>query len=344
MELGTAGDGRNQMVTVRSYTDAVPGPENFAVIEGPVPVPGPGQALCRTRFVSLDPYLRLSLLPPDTHVPTSGGPLPIGEVMQGRGVAEVVESNIDALEPGALVAYMTGWQTYSLVQPGDYRRLEGISPPSAALGVLGMPGFTAWSGLKLIGQPQPGQTVVVSAASGAVGSLVVQLARRWGCRGIGIAGSEEKCRWVKDELGADECLSHRSRHLERDIAKACPDGIDVYFDNVGGDVLAAVLPNMSRHGTIVVCGRISHLNEVPGTVDRMPLLLGTILTKCLTIRGFTWAELADHWEDFVAEVAPQVASGDIRFREDIVDGLDQVPSSFSRLFDGSNFGKLVARV
>ena len=347
METDAAEPAGNHMVVVRSYTHDVPGPEQFSVVEGPIPSAGPGQALCRTLFVSLDPYLRLSLLPPETQVPTGGGPLPIGEVMPGRGVAQVVESHIEGLRPGELVAYPTGWQVYSLVQAGDYRQVDMASPPSAALGVLGMPGFTAWSGLKFIGRPEPGQTVAVSAASGAVGSLVVQLARRWGCRSVGIAGSDEKCSWVREELGADECVSHRSRQLDQDLAKACPDGIDVYFDNVGGDVLAAVLPNMDRHGTIVVCGRISHLNEDPSRPaagDRMPLLLGTILTKGLTVRGFTWAELAGHWDDFAADVGPLVAAGEIRFREDVVEGLERIPDAFGRLFDGSNFGKLVVRV
>lgn len=346
MTKGAAAPASNQTVVVTSYTDDVPGPDQLSVIERPLPSPGPGQALCRTLFVSLDPYLRLSLLPPDTQVPTGGGPLPIGAVMPGRGVAEVVESNIEGLRPGEVVTYVTGWQVYSLLEDGDYRRVDPASPASAALGVLGMPGFTAWSGLKFIGRPEAGQTVAVSAASGAVGSLVVQLARRWGCRSVGIAGSDEKCSWVREELGADDCVSHRSRQMDRDLAKACPYGIDVYFDNVGGDVLAAVLPNMNRHGTIVVCGRISHLNEEPGhgAGDRMPLLLGTILTRSLTVRGFTWAELAGHWDEFTAEVGPLVAAGDIRFREDVVDGLEQIPSAFGRLFSGDNFGKLVVRV
>ncbi|HET6875425.1 MAG TPA: NADP-dependent oxidoreductase [Acidimicrobiales bacterium] len=346
MVTNAAAPASNQTVIVTSYTHGVPGPDQLSVTEKPIPAPGPGQALCRTLFVSLDPYLRLSLLPPETHVPTGGGPLPIGEVMPGRGVAEVVESRIEGLRPGDVVTYVTGWQAYSLCGAGDYRRVDAASPPSAALGVLGMPGFTAWSGLKFIGRPEPGQTVAVSAASGAVGSLVAQLARRWGCRSVGIAGSDEKCNWVRQELGADECVSHRSRQLDQDLAKACPDGIDVYFDNVGGDVLAAVLPNMNRHGKIVVCGRISHLNEEPGhgAGDRMPLLLGSILTRSLTVQGFTWAELAGHWDEFTAEVGPLVAAGEIRFREDVVEGLGQIPDAFGRLFSGDNFGKLVVRV
>jgi NADPH-dependent curcumin reductase CurA len=335
------------MITIRSHTEGRAGPENFEVVEGEIPAPGPDQALCRSLFLSLDPYQRLSLLPPDSRVPTVLHPSrPLGRVVDGPGVAEVVESNIAGLEPGAVIVHDTGWQMYSLVRAGSYRRVDGVSPLSAALGVVGMPGFTAWVGLKCIGQPNAGQTVVVSAASGAVGSLVVQLARRWGCRSVGIAGSEEKCRWVRDELGADDCVSYRSGSMEQDLRQACPQGIDVYFDNVGGDVLVAVLANMNSHGRIVVCGRIAHLNERPDVAgaDRMPILLGHVLTKRLTVQGFGQSELSSHWDEFMAEVVPLVASGDIRFREDIVDGLDQIPVAWPRLFDGTKFGKLVARV
>jgi NADPH-dependent curcumin reductase CurA len=334
------------MVVLRSYAKDVPSAEDFAVVEGPIPTPGPREALCQTLFVSLDPYLRLSLLPPDSKVPSGGSPLPLGEVVTGRGVSKVVISNIEGLMPGDLVTHVTGWQAYSLAHSGNYRRVDGVSPASAALGVLGMPGFTAWSGLRFFGHQTPDQTVVVSAASGAVGSLVVQLARRWGYRSVGVAGSGEKCRWVREELGADECVSHKSLTLQQDLARACPNGIDTYFDNVGGDVLMAVLPNMNTSGTVVVCGRISHLNEPEDnrTIDRMPTLLGNILTKRLTVRGFAWSEFAEYWDDFVAEVAPLVAAGEIRFREDIVEGLDQVPEAYGRLFDGRNFGKLLARV
>jgi NADPH-dependent curcumin reductase CurA len=208
-----------------------------------------------------------------------------------------------------------------------------------------MPGFTAWSGLRFIGRPEPGQTVVVSAASGAVGSLVVQLARRWGCRAIGIAGAQHKCSWVENELGAEVCVSHRSPNLGRDLAQACPDGIDVYFDNVGGDVLMAILATLNRHARIVVCGRISHLNQGADTLanDRMPTLLGTILSRELMVQGFTWSAFTDYRDDFIGEVAPLVSTGDIRFREDVVDGLERIPVEYGRLFDGSNFGKLIAR-
>jgi NADPH-dependent curcumin reductase CurA len=334
----------NRQVTLKSYTDDVPGPANFEIIDGPVPTPGPGEALCRTLYLSLDPYVRVVILPPTTQVPTSGGPLPLGSVVVGRGVSEIVESNIEGLEPGDLVSGETGWQSYSITNAENARRIDGITPPSAALGVLGMPGFTAWSGLRFVGRPEPGDTVVVSAASGAVGSLVAQLARRFECRVIGIAGSAEKCAWVKDELGADECLSHRSETLADDLRAVTPEGVDVYFDNVGGDVLEAVLPCLNAHARIVVCGRISHLHDDGTHADRLPNFLGKILTRQLVVQGFGWTEFVEHWDEFVDEVAPAVASGEIRFREDVVTGLAEIPAAFGRLFDGSNFGKLVVEV
>jgi hypothetical protein len=340
-------EGENEMVTLGSYTDGVPGPDTFSITTGPIPQIGPGQVLCRTLFLSLDPYVRVSMLPPDTAVPTGAGPLPLGSVVGGRGVSQVVASQDPGFAPGDVVAGETGWQRYSVAGPADLRRMPPDVPPSTALGVLGMPGFTGWSGLRFIGRPAAGETVVVSAASGAVGSLVVQLARRWGCRAVGIAGSDEKCRWVEEELGADRCVSHRSPTLQQDLADACPDGVDVYFDNVGGDVLLAVLANLNRMARVIVCGRIAHLNadpDGPAQADRLPTMLGMILTRGLVVQGFTWSQYADRWDEFVAEVAPAVAAGEIRFREDVVDGLDRAPSAFGRLFDGSNFGKLMVRV
>ena len=335
------------MVTIRAHSEGTVGPDNFALVDGEIPKPQPGQALCRTIFVSLDPYQRLALLPPDSRVPTARHPSqPVGDVMGSDGVGEVLESKIPGLEPGTLVAAESGWQTYFLVDAANFRPVDGDAPPSTALGVLGVPGFAAWVGLKRIGHPEPGQTVVVSAASGGVGSLVAQLAKRWGTRSVGIAGSKAKCQWVVDELGADACVSYLSDSLEQDLAAACPQGIDVYFDNVGGDTLVAALKNMNKHGRVVVCGRIAHLNEPPErlSVDRMPFLLGNVLTKRLTIQGFGQSEFCSQWNDFLGEVAPLVAGGDIRFREEIVDGIDQIPRAYPRLFNDGKFGKLVARV
>lgn len=335
----------NTQVTLARYPRGVPQRDDFAIVEAARPEPGPGEVLLRTLYLSLDPYVRTWMLAPDSHVPHNAS-LDIGDVVIGRGVSEVVESRSRDLAVGEVVVGETGWQAYSISDGSGLRRVVETSPPSTALGVLGMPGFTGWAGLRFVGRPEPGNTVVVSAASGAVGSLVGQLARRWGCRAVGIAGAPEKCRWVEDELALDACLSHRSPTLESDLSRACPDGIDVYFDNVGGDVLAAVMPQLNPRARVVVCGRIALLNQPtpPHGIDRTGEFLGSILTRRLTVQGFVWPDFADHFDEFLNEVAPLVAQRQLRFREDVVDGLEQVPTAFGRLFDGSNFGKLVVRV
>jgi NADPH-dependent curcumin reductase CurA len=334
----------NSRVVLAAYASGVPGPEHLHVVQEPIPVPGPDQALCRSLYVSLDPWQRVRMLPPESDVPMGSAPLPLGSVIPGRLIGEVVESHIEGLPVGALVRADTGWETYSLVERDGYDLVDGSLPLSASLGVLGMPGLTGWSGLKLVGRPNPGETVVVSAASGAVGSLVVQLARRWGCRAVGIAGSDEKCRWVVEELGADACVSHRSPTLAADLAAVCPEGADVYFDNVGGDVLMAVLTLVNPGARIAVCGRISLLNSPPGGTDRLPTVLGSVLTRRLTIQGFEVSQFEHHRVEFEQAVGPLVAAGEIRYREDVIDGLEQIPTEFGRLFDGTNFGKLVARI
>lgn len=340
----TAADANTQ-VTLARYPQGIPQHDDFAIVETPRPQPGAGEVLLRTLYLSLDPYARTSMLAPDSHVPHNRS-LDIGDVVVGRGVSEVVESRNRDVAVGEMVVGETGWQAYSISDGSNLRRVDDASPPSTALGVLGMPGFTGWAGLRFVGRPEPGNTVVVSAASGAVGSLVGQLARRWGCRAVGIAGAPEKCRWVENELSLDACLSHRSRTLESDLSRACPDGIDVYFDNVGGDVLAAVMSQLNPRARVVICGRISLLNQtaIPQGIDRTGALLGSILTRRLTVQGFIWPDFADHFDEFLAEVTPLVSQRKLLFREDLVDGLEQAPTAFGRLFDGSHFGKLIVRV
>lgn len=332
-------------VTLAAYAADTPTHETFAVVRSPLPTPGSGQVLCRTRYLSLDPYVRLSMLPPESKVPRGGAaPLPLGSVIGGRGVSEVLESDRPEFAPGDLVAGETGWRSHSLSDGSQLRRVPAGVPPTAALGVLGMPGFTAWSGLQFIGRPEPGETVAVSAASGAVGSLVVQLAKHRGCRVIGFAGSPEKCRWVEQELGADVCLDHRSPRLRDDFADL-QASVDVYFDNTAGRPLATVTPHLADRARVVVCGRIAHLNADthagpdPGGLAEF---LGMILTRQLTVRGFGWTQFAEHWDAFEAEVADGVRNGTFAHREDVVaGGLAVVPETYRRLFDGGNFGKLI---
>lgn len=335
-------------VTLAAYASDTPTRDTFAVVNSARPTPGPGQVLCRTRYLSLDPYVRLSMLPPDSDVPRGGAaPLPLGSVISGRGVSEVVESDRREFAPGDLVAGETGWQSHSVSDGSQLRRVPSGVPPTAALGVLGMPGFTAWSGLQFIGRPEPGEAVAVSAASGAVGSLVVQLAKLRGCRVIGFAGSPEKCRWVEQALGADVCLDHRSPRLEDDFAEL-RSRVDVYFDNTGGRPLAAVTPHLANGARVVVCGRIAHLNADARTgpdPGGLAEFLGMILTRQLTVRGFGWTQFAEHWPAFEAEVVERVRNGTIAHREDVVvGGLDVVPETYSRLFRGENFGKLVVEL
>jgi NADPH-dependent curcumin reductase CurA len=337
--------GGNLQVRLVRYPRGIPRRDDFDIVEAARPEPGPGEVLLRTLYLSLDPYVRTWMLAPDSHVPHNAS-LDLGDVVIGRGVSEVLESRRGDLAVGDVVVGETGWQAYSISDGSDLRPVREASTPSTALGVLGMPGFTGWAGLRFVGRPEPGNTVVVSAASGAVGSLVGQLARLQGCRAVGIAGAPEKCRFVEEELGFAACASHRSSTLGADLSRACPDGIDVYFDNVGGDVLAAVLPLLNPRARVVVCGRISLLNEqeLPQGVDRSGVLLGSILTRRLTVQGFVWPDFADHFDEFLDEVTPLVAARQVRFREDVVEGLEQVPTAFGRLFEGSNFGKLVVHL
>ncbi len=291
--------------------------------------------------------MRVPILPPESHVPRGGAGLSPGDLMLGGAVSEVIESRHPGWAPGDIVEGRTGWQTHLISDGQGLRRVDPeLAPISTALGVLGMPGFTAWVGLERIGRPQPGETVVVSAASGAVGSLVGQLARLGGCRAVGIAGARSKCVYVRGELGFDACVSYRAGQLAADLAAACPEGIDVYFDNVGGDVLEAVVPQLNPFARVAVCGRISHLNEQapPAGPDRLGELLGEILTRRLTIQGFTQGDFAGAFDDFLARVGPLVRSGEIRYREDVVEGLENAPAAFGRLFEGTNFGKLLVHV
>src|SRR6516162_4741260 len=233
---------RNRQILLASRPRGEPTPDNFRLVEAEVPEPGPGQVLLRTIYLSLDPYMRGRM----NAGPSYARPVEVGEVMEGRAVAEVVESNLNGYKPGDLVFAPTGWQEYSPSDGKEARKLDpALGPASYALGVLGMPGLTAYAGLLTIGQPKPGETVAVAAASGAVGSLVGQIAKIRGCRAVGIAGGERKCRYVTEELGFDACLDHRDPALPERLQEACPAGIDVYFENVGGRVFDAVLPRLN---------------------------------------------------------------------------------------------------
>jgi NADPH-dependent curcumin reductase CurA len=308
-----------------------------------VPTPGPGEMLLRTLWLSLDPYMRGRM----SDAPSYAAPVQIGQVMEGRTVSEVVVSNLDGYAPGDIVLSPSGWQTHALSQGKLARKIDpSIAPVSTALGVLGMPGMTAYTGLSEIGQPKAGETVVVSAASGAVGSLVGQIAKIKGARAIGIAGGPAKCRYVVEKLGFDACVDHRANDLAEKLKAACPNGIDVYFENVGGPVFEAVFPLLNSFARVPVCGQIATYNATdwPAGELRVSKLTRDILTKRLTFRGFIVSDFAARQADFLREVSTWLREGRIKYREDVVDGLEKAPRALIGLLRGENFGKLLVRV
>ncbi|MEO6169651.1 MAG: NADP-dependent oxidoreductase [Lysobacter sp.] len=334
----------NRQITLASRPVGAPTAANFKIVETPVPTPGEGQLLLRNLYLSLDPYMRGRM----SDAASYAAPVGIGEVMVAATVARVEASRHADLRPGDLVLAYGGWQDYLLSDGSGLHRLgQDMAQPSLALGVLGMPGFTAYMGLLDIGQPRPGETVVVAAASGAVGSAVGQIAKLTGCRVVGIAGGSAKCAYVRDELGFDACIDHRAADFPAQLAAACSDGIDVYFENVGGAVFDAVLPLLNPRARIPVCGLIAHYNDtaLPPGPDRLGLLTRTLLSKRIKMQGFIiFDDYGDRYGEFLAEMGSWVRQGKIKYREDLVDGLEHAPEAFIGLLEGRNFGKLVVRI
>ncbi|MBP6223784.1 MAG: NADP-dependent oxidoreductase [Rhizobacter sp.] len=333
----------NRRIVLASRPAASVGPEHFRLEEQPVPVPAAGQVLLRTLCLSLDPYMRGRMSDAPSYAPS----VQLGEVMTGGAVSRVQASQHPDFRPGDLVMGYTGWQDYALSDGSGLTRLDADMPhPSLALGVLGMPGFTAFMGLLDVGQPRPGETVVVAAASGAVGSVVGQIARLKGCRVVGIAGGADKCRFVVDELGFDACLDRRSDDLPAQLAAACPKGIDVYFENVGGAVFDAVLPLLNTHARVPVCGLMSLYGGAPSAaaVDRLPALTRALLVKRIRMQGFIIFDYEGRQNEFLGPMRAWLAEGKVKFREDVVDGLENAPQAFMGLLKGENFGKLVVKV
>jgi NADPH-dependent curcumin reductase CurA len=335
---------QNLQVRLASRPVGRPSADNFAFTRGPLPVPGEGQVLIRSQYLSLDPYMRGRM----SDAPSYAAPVKVGGVMVGGTIGEVVESRSAELAAGDVVLAYNGWQEYGVARASLVRKLDPDSgvPVTAALGVLGMPGFTAYAGLTQIGQPKPGETVVVAAASGPVGATVGQLARIFGARAVGIAGGPEKVSYVRS-LGFDAALDHRSATFKADLAAATPDGIDVYFENVGGHVWSAVLPRLNQFGRVPLCGLVASYNatSLPEGPDRTPLLLTAIIKKSLTVRGFIVTDYMWSLEpEFLERATPWVRDGSLRCREDIVDGLENAPEAFIGMLEGQNFGKLLIRV
>jgi NADPH-dependent curcumin reductase CurA len=332
----------SRQIRLTARPEGRPGPEHFRLEEQPVPPPAEGEVLLQTLYLSLDPYMRGRMSAARSYAK----PVEIGAVMEGGTVCRVLESRHPGFALGDVVLSHSGWQSHALASGEGLRKLDPtVAPVSTALGVLGMPGFTAWSGLLLLGQPKPGETVVVAAATGPVGSAVGQIARIKGARAVGIAGGPRKCAALREEFGFDAAIDHRAPDFAEQLRAACPDGIDVYFENVGGPVWDAVFPLLNEFARVPVCGLVSQYNgastEAP---DRLPGLMREVLSRSLTIRGFIQREFAAHRPDFLREMSGWVAEGKVRYREDVVAGLERAPEAFMGLLEGRNFGKLLVRV
>ena len=324
-------------IRLASRPHGEPTEDNYEIAEAPVPEPGPGEMVVRNSYLSVDPYMRGRMRDTKSYLP----PFEVGAVLEGGAVGQVVASNGGQLEEGAWVQHQLGWREYSTID-GGYPVDPSIAPISTSLGVLGMPGLTAYAGLVDIADIKEGDTVFVSAAAGAVGSAAGQIARLRGCRVIGSAGSAEKVAWLTDELGFDAAFNYKDGPVRDALREHAPKGIDVYFDNVGGDHLSAALARMRLHGRIAVCGAIAQYNEE--TPQPGPDNFLAILPLRLTIRGFIVLDHFGSMTQFLDEVGPAVRSGDLRYRETIVDGIENMPAAFNGLLSGDNIGKMLVKV
>jgi len=333
----------NRRIVLASRPVGAPVDHNFRLESVDKPIPAQGEMLLRSVYLSLDPYMRGRM----SDAKSYADPVAIDEVMVGGTVCQVEISNHPDYEVGEWVLAFTGWQDYG-ISDGEGLIKMGKAPthPSYALGVMGMPGFTAYMGLLDIGQPKQGDTLVVAAATGAVGSMVGQIGKLKGCRVIGVAGGKEKCRYAKEQLGFDECIDHKADDFAEQLAKACDQGIDIYYENVGGKVFDAVMPLLNTGARIPLCGLISQYNatELPAGPDRMSMLMAQLLIKRIKMQGFIiFDDYAHRYGEFAAEMGQWLAEGKIHYREHLVEGLENAPQAFIGLLEGKNFGKLVVQ-
>lgn len=335
---------QSNRIVLASRPDGSPIAENFRMEAAPLPELADGEVLLRVLYLSLDPYMRGRMSTAKSYAE----PVEIDAVMVGSTVCAVLASRHPGFSPGDHALSYSGWQSHAVEHGRALRKLDASAAPlSTAVGVLGMTGFTGYAGLLKIGQPKSGETVVVAAASGAVGSVVGQIAQIKGARAVGIAGGPEKCAFLIDELGFDAAVDHRAPDFVEKLREAVPDGIDVYFENVGGAVATAVLPLLNLFARVPVCGLVAQYNDttMPDGPDRLPGFFGAVLTKSLTIRGFIQNEfVAEMDADFRRDVSAWVREGRIKYREDITDGLENAPATFIGMLAGRNFGKTVVRV
>jgi hypothetical protein len=317
----------------------LPKESDFTLVETPLPAPQPGEVIVKTVYLSVDPYMRGRI----TGVRTYADPVNIGDVMVGGAVGEVIESRDPRLQPGDFVVGYWGWQDHAVAAAGGLQKLDPqLAPVSTALGVLGMPGVTAHFGFLEICHPKAGETVVVSGAAGAVGSLVGQIAKLQGCRAIGIAGTDDKIRHIVNDLGFNAAFNYKtvSDYLAK-LKELCPSGIDCYFDNVGGAISDAVFALLNPFGRVSVCGQISQYNlqkPEPG-----PRLLGQILVRQLKVEGFIVTRFQEHWPRGITQMAQWIKEGRIKYREDIVEGFEKTPRTFIDMLEGKNTGKMLVK-
>lgn len=330
----------NRRVLLKSRPPAEPSPDDFEIVEAPQPVPGDGEVLVRGVYLSLDPYMRGRM----RDVKSYAAPTQIGEVMPGGMVGEVLESKADGLAKGDIVEGYLGWQEYAAVPAAQLRKVDAsVAPISTAVGVLGMPGMTAYFGLLEVGQPKSGETVVVSAASGAVGSAVGQIARIKGCRVVGIAGGKAKCEYVTGELGFEDCIDYRAEpDLDAALDRACPDGLDVFWDNVGGKTLDAVLRHIRVGARIAICGMISEYNLAKP--DLVPRPNRALLVNRARMQGLLVFDYIERYPEGIATMAAWLKAGKLKYRETVAEGIDSAPAAFIGLLRGENFGKQLVRL
>lgn len=334
----------NRQIKLASRPQGEPKAENFDLVTSDIPSPNDNEMLLRTVYLSLDPYMRGRM----SDAKSYADPLAVGDVIMGGTVAQVVESNIDKFAVGDLVVSNSGWQDYSVSNGEGVLKLDkDMKNPSYGLGVLGMPGFTGYMGLTDIGKPQKGETLVVAAATGPVGATVGQVGKQYGTRTVGVAGGKEKCDFAVNELGFDICIDHKADDFAEQLKAACPDGIDIYYENVGGHVFDAVMPLLNAHARIPVCGLVAQYNatDLPEGKDHLSMLTGLILSRRLTIKGFIiFEEYGDHYPEFLETMSKWVESGDVKTKEYVAEGLDNAPDAFVRMLNGDNFGKTVVKI
>ncbi|WP_435980470.1 NADP-dependent oxidoreductase [Psychrobacter sp. DM4] len=337
-------DKTNRQIKLASRPAGEPKAENFDMATSDIPTPNDNEMLLRTVYLSLDPYMRGRM----SDAKSYADPLDVGDVIMGGTVAQVVESNLDNFAVGDLVVANSGWQDYSVSDGEGVLKLDKDMPnPSYGLGVLGMPGFTGYMGLTDIGKPQSGETLVVAAATGPVGATVGQVGKLYGARTVGIAGGKEKCDFAVNELGFDICIDHKADDFAEQLEAACPKGIDIYYENVGGKVFDAVMPLLNAHARIPVCGLVSQYNatELPDGKDRLGVLMGNVLSRRLTIKGFIiFEEYGDHFPEFLKTMSKWVESDEVKTKEHLAEGLEQAPDAFVKMLNGDNFGKTVVKV